>query len=92
MLKRVGKPYSFFYFSAMATLTFTYKDRMITCPLTVKAKHMASPDYILTGKNGYSIFYFRKVDNVWKHVYGTLPDDMRDAIIQALSARFDKLQ
>lgn len=76
----------------MATLTFTFKNRTITCPLTVKEKHMSSPDYILMGKNGYSIFYFRKVDNVWKHVYGTLPDDMRDAIILALSDRFDQDQ
>lgn len=76
----------------MATLTFTYKERTITCPLTVKEKHMASPDYILTGKNGYSIFYFRKVDNVWKLVYGTMPDDMRDIIIKALSDRFDQEQ
>lgn len=76
----------------MATLTFTYKDRTITCPLTIKEKHMASPDYILTGKNGYSIYYFRKVDSVWMLAYGHMPDDMRDAIIQALSASFDKDQ
>lgn len=53
---------------------------------------MASPDYILTGKNGYSIFYFRKVENVWVLAYGTMPDDMRDAIILALSDRFDQNQ
>lgn len=73
----------------MATLTFTYKHRTINCPLKVRDKGMTGIDYIITGKNGYSLFYFRKKNEQWVLDYGTMPNDMHDAIIHALSLRFD---
>jgi hypothetical protein len=73
----------------MTTLTFTYKGKEITAKLEVKEKHYSEPDYILTGKNGYSLYYFRKQDGIWTLAYGEMPSDLRDIIIAALIARFD---
>ena len=76
----------------MDTLTISYQGQMITIPMEIKEKHFSEPDYIFYGKKGISLYHFRKEDNVWKLAYGTMPADMRDAIIKALSDRFDQDQ
>lgn len=73
----------------MATLEINYKGMIRHAKLELKHKGGDMVDYILTGKNGYSVYYFRKHEGVWILAYGQLDEEWKEAIIKALVDRFD---
>jgi len=57
--------------------------------LSVNDRGLGMRDYNLTGKDGLSLYIFRKEQGEWKCAYGYLDEDIKQAIIDALILRFD---
>lgn len=57
--------------------------------MSIEDKGMGMRDYHLYGKDGLSFFVFRRSLGVWELAYGVMPDDVREACIDALILRYD---
>jgi hypothetical protein len=57
--------------------------------MSIEDKGMGMRDYHLYGKDGLSFFVFRRSQGVWELAYGVMPDDVREACIDALILRYD---
>jgi hypothetical protein len=79
----------FYIYPMHIELSFIYRDKPRKITLRVNEKAPGMVDYILTHKNGYTFYIFRKESGVWKHVYGSLPADLAKPILEALSKAID---
>jgi hypothetical protein len=57
--------------------------------MSIEDKGMGMRDYYLYDKNGKSFYIFRRSQGVWELAYGVMPDDVREACIDALILRYD---
>lgn len=73
----------------MKPLEIHVRDKVLFVKIGAHKRFIGSNDYMLYGKNG-SIFIFRYDMGIWNHVYGELPDDVREACIDALILRFQQ--
>ncbi|GEM_PF-6256067 len=67
-------------------LSIIYRDKQHKINLDVQDKGDGLYDYILTHKNGYTFYVFRKESGIWKLVYGVLDPELTIIILQALAA------
>ncbi|MCL7987717.1 hypothetical protein M8998_07185 [Sphingobacterium sp. lm-10] len=72
----------------METLTFTYRNKQISAKMEIIQKHMSFTEYHLHGKDGHQLFIFRRESSKWRFVYGSLFDELRECILDALILRF----
>jgi len=73
----------------MDPLIVHFKDKVLTIPIESLKQGFGLDEYKLTGKDGHSIYLFRKDGNEWSHTFGELPQPLIDAIIDALILRFN---
>ena len=73
----------------MKPLEIHYKGKVLHAKMEILDKGFGFTDIRLSSKNGMSIYIFRKERNEWKRAYGTLADDLEEAVIDALILRFD---
>ncbi|WDF67670.1 hypothetical protein PQ465_15320 [Sphingobacterium oryzagri] len=73
----------------MQPLEIHYRGKIRYAPIECLEKGFGLKDYRLMGKNGVSIYIFRKEEDVWRMAYGDLDAELREAIISALILRFD---
>lgn len=70
-------------------LSIVYKNKQHEIALDIQNKGDGMFDYILTHKNGYTFYVFRKESGIWKLVYGVLDPELASIILQALAAAID---
>lgn len=73
----------------MEPLIVHYKNKVLRIPIEHLKEGFGLDEYKLTGKDGMSIYLFRKEGNTWSCTYGDLSPDLIDAIIDALIPRFN---
>lgn len=74
----------------MKPLEIHCRNRVMFAKIESKDKGLGVKEYTLTHKNGFTIYIFRKEMSKWRHVYGELDDDIKEAILDALILRFGK--
>ena len=73
----------------MRPLEIHCRERILFAQLTIEDKGMGMRDFYLHHKNRLGFFIFRKNDGHWTLAYGNLPEDIKEACIDALIQRFD---
>ncbi|MFU1859400.1 hypothetical protein ACK8HY_20545 [Sphingobacterium sp. NGMCC 1.201703] len=73
----------------MKPLEVHCRNRIMFVKMTIADKGMGMRDYYLYGKNGRSYYIFRRSQGIWELVDGVMPDDVREACIDALILRYD---
>jgi len=73
----------------MKPLEVHVRGKVLHIACSTKDKPFGSREVTLTAKNGVSIYIFRKEIGIWKLAYGDLPDDLREACIDAIILRLD---
>lgn len=73
----------------MKPLEVHCRNRVMFVKMSIEDKGMGMRDYHLYGKNGKSFYVFRRSQGVWELAYGVMPDDVREACIDALILRYD---
>ncbi|TDS11757.1 hypothetical protein [Sphingobacterium paludis] len=74
----------------MIPLEVHLKEKVLHIAYTTKDKPFGGKEITLLGKNGVSIYIFRKEMGFWKLTYGELSEDLREACIDAIILRFDQ--
>lgn len=73
----------------MKPLEVHCRNRIMFVKMSIADKGMGMRDYYLYGKNGRSFYIFRRSQGIWELVDGVMPDDVREACIDALILRYD---
>ncbi|MDR2274338.1 MAG: hypothetical protein LBF27_25750 [Sphingobacterium sp.] len=73
----------------MKPLEVHCRNRVMYVRMSIEDKGMGMRDYYLYDKNGKSFYIFRRSQGVWELAYGVMPDDVREACIDALILRYD---
>lgn len=73
----------------MKPLEVHCRNRVMYVRMNIEDKGMGMRDYHLYGKDGLSFYVFRRSQGEWELAYGVMPDDLKDACIDALILRFD---
>ena len=74
----------------MKPLEIHCRNRVMYAKISVRDRGSGRRDYVLTGKDGVSLYVFNKEKGHWKCTLGYLDEDIKEAIVNALIIRFDK--
>ncbi|MDX3913744.1 MAG: hypothetical protein QHC79_09410 [Pseudosphingobacterium sp.] len=68
---------------------FTWRGRQIIARLEIKKAIIGPVTYTVFANKSPAIYLFRKIEGTWQLVYGSPPDDLKIALIEALSLKFE---
>lgn len=73
----------------MDLLEIHCRGKVLFAKIECVEKAFRAVDFQLIGKDGISLYIFRKEDNKWRCAYGALADDIKESVIDALILRYE---